>query len=321
MSRYMRNTAILAKKEVTYGTDAVPSGAANGMLVANCTINPLVADNQKRDLVRPYMGGSEELTGAAYVELSFEVEIAGSGAAGTAPPYGSLLCACGFAETESAGVRTEYNLVTPVDDSVTIYYYMDGVRHIARGCRGDVSLKMNSGGKPVFAFKFLGLDGGIAAAVPGAVDFSSFVTPLVVCEANTGDLTFGCTYTAATPTLTGGTGYPSKGIEIALGNKVSHVPLLGGESIDVGDRDVSGKIMLELTAAQEVTFMATVKANSTQSFGLMHGTTAGNRVMVFGPAGQLTQPTKQDVSGKLMIGFDVRIIPSAGNDELKIVVY
>lgn len=320
-TRYIRNTAILAKVEATYGTDATPTEGANALLVSNVSITPLAAQNVKRDLIRPYLGGSEELLGAVYVEMGFDVELAGSGAAGTAPAFGPLLRACGFTETVTAAVRTEYNLVTPVADSVSIYYFSDGVKHVATGCRGNVSFKMGSGERPVMSFKFLGLDGGITAAAPSALTLSGFKTPLVVSEANTGDVTFGATYTAATPTLTGGTGYPSKGLEIELGNSVNHVPLLGGETVDVSNRDASGKVQLDLTAAQEVTFMSNVKANTLQSVGLMHGTTAGYKVMLFMPAVQLINPSKQDVSGKLMVGYDLRVVPSAGNDELKLVVH
>lgn len=320
-TRYIRNTAILAKIESTYGTDSTPTEGANALLVSNVTINPLSAANVDRDLVRPYMGASEQLVGPANIELSFDIELSGAGAAGTAAAYGPLLRACGFAETLSASIRAEYNLVTPVADSVSIYYFSDGVKHIAKGCRGTLSLKMSAGGRPVLSFKFLGLDGGVTAASPSALTLTAFKTPAVISEPNTGDLTFGATYTAATPTLTGGTGYPSQGIDLDLGNAVNYTPLLGGESVDISQRQVTGKILLDLTAAQEVTFMASVKANTLQSLGLMHGTTAGYKVMIFMPAAQLINPSKSEVNGKMMIGYDIRALPSSGNDELKIVVH
>lgn len=321
VARYIRNTAILAKLETTYGTDAAPAEATDALLVSNVSINPLNAQNVSRDLIRPFLGGSEQLVGVANIEMNFDVELAGSGTAGTAPAYGPLLRACGFAEIATAGVRTEYTLVTPVTESVSIYYFSDGVKHVARGCRGDVSLKMSVKSRPVLSFKFLGLDGGVTAATPAALTLSGFKAPSVISELNTGDVMFGCTYTAATPELTAGTGYPSQGLEIALGNSVNFTPLLGGETIDVADRAVTGKVQLDLTAAQEVAFMASVKANTLQSMGLMHGIAAGYRVMVFMPAVQLINPSKVDVNGKLMIGFDLRAVPLLGNDELKIVVH
>ena len=321
VARYIRNTAILAKFETVYGTDAAPTEAANALLVSNVSINPLNAQNVSRDLVRPFLGGSEQLVGVANIEMSFDVEFAGSGTAGTAPAFGPLLRACGFSEAVTVGVRTEYTLVTPVTESVSIYYFSDGVKHVARGCRGDLSIKMGVKSRPVLSFKFLGLDGGVTAATPAALTLSGFKAPSVISELNTGDVMFGCTYTAATPELTGGTGYPSQGLEIALGNSVNFTPLLGGETIDVTDRAVTGKVQLDLTAVQEVAFMASVKTNTLQSAGLMHGIAAGYRVMAFMPAMQLINPSKVDVNGKLLVGYDLRAVPLLGNDELKIVVH
>lgn len=320
-TRYLRNTAILAKIEATYAVDPTPTGAANALLVSNVTINPLNAQNVDRDLVRPYLGGSEQLVGTAYIEIGFDVEIAGSGAAGTAPAYAPLLRACGFAETVTAAVRVEYNPVTPVADSVTLWYFSDGAKHVALGCRGNFAVKMGAGERPVFSFTFVGIDGGLTAASPDALTLSAWKTPLVVTDPNTGDVTFGATYTPATPTLTGGTGYPSQGLQLDLGNAVAHTPLLGGETVDVSQRSVTGRVSLDLTAAQEVTFLTNVKTNVASSLGLMHGTTAGYKVLLFMPSVQLVNPVKEDVNGKLLCAYDVRALPSSGNDELKIVVH
>lgn len=323
MARYFRNTAILAKIESSYGVDSTPTEGANAILVSNVSINPLNAQNVPRDLIRPYLGGSEQLVGNAYLEMSFDVELQGSGAAGTNPAYFPLLEACGFAVTNTASTRSNAYLETPADGSVSIYYFSDGAKRIAKGCRGNVSLKMNSGERPVMSFRFLGIDGGVTAASPSALTLTGFKTPGVVSDPNTGDLTFGCTFNAdaAAPVLTGGTGYPSLGLELDLGNAVAHVPMLGSESIDIGQREVVGKITLDLTAAQEVTFMTSVKANTTQSIGLLHGTVAGYKVIVFMPAVQLINPSHVERDGRLLIGFDIRAVPVSGNDELRLVAF
>jgi hypothetical protein len=67
--------------------------------------------------------------------------------------------------------------------------------------------------------------------------------------------------------------------------------------------------------------MAAVKAPTTQSMGLIHGTTAGNRGLIFMPNVQLINPSKGEVNGRRLIGYDLRINPSVGNDELRIAMY
>ena len=98
MALLTRKRLILAEIESQYGTDPNP-GAADAILVRDLSITPLQSDVVSRDLVRPYLGASEQLLANTRVECTFSVELAGSGAAGTAPRFGSVLKACGLAET------------------------------------------------------------------------------------------------------------------------------------------------------------------------------------------------------------------------------
>jgi len=139
----------------------------------------------------------------------------------------------------------------------------------------------------------------------------------VVNDANTGDLTFGGTY--ATGAITGGTAWPSRGLNLNVANSVNFTPLLGGETIDLTQREITGSMQLDLTAAQEVTFMAAVKANTLDTLSLLHGTTAGYKVLIHAPSFQMMNPSKQEVNGKRLIGYDIRCVPVSGNDELRIV--
>jgi hypothetical protein len=41
--------------------------------------------------------------------------------------------------------------------------------------------------------------------------------------------------------------------------------------------------------------------------------------MLHMPAVQLINPKKEELQGKRLIGFDMRILPSSGNDELRII--
>ena len=114
MALLSRKRLILAKSETTYGTDSTPTGSADAVLVRNLEITPIQADVVSRDLVRPYYGNSDQLLANTRVECTFEVELAASGTAGTAPRYGSILKACGMAETIVATTSVTY---APVSSS------------------------------------------------------------------------------------------------------------------------------------------------------------------------------------------------------------
>jgi hypothetical protein len=314
MPRFVRNSAILAKIETTEGTDATPTGAANALLVSNQSINPLNANNVDRDLMRNYFGASEQLVGTATVELSFTVELAGSGTAGTAAPWGELLRACGFAETGTVTWKG-YQPDTPGNaKSVTIYFYDDGVLHKLLGARGNVKPMLGIGQRPVLEFNFIGKDGGITAVANPSTTLTGFKTPLVVTDTNTSDIKLGGTY--ASGVVTGGTAYPSRGLMLDVGNSLQFNPLIGGEYVDISDRDVTGSMELDLTSAQEVSFMTSLKANTLQALSLEHGAVAGAIVGVYLPAAQLINPKKAELNGRRLVGYDIRAVPVTGNDDI-----
>lgn len=318
MPRYIRNTVILAKVETTSGTDAAPVAGSDAVLVSDMTITPLDAQNVSRDLVRGYFGGSEQLVGTASIKCSFTVELAGSGTAATAPQWGDLLIGCANAEALlSTPNRVEYTPVSSSLKSLTIYWYDDGVLHKLLYAMGTCKLSAKSGERPLLMFDFVGLDGGISAVALPSPTLTAWKTPVAVTKANVVDITLGCTYSAGA--LSGGTVYPSTGIALNYANTVNYVPLLSSERVDLTQRDTSGHMDLDLTAAQEVSFMATVKGNTTQGLGFTVGTAAGNKIIVFAPSVQMINPTKQEINGSRLCGYDLRIVPSSGNDELRIV--
>jgi hypothetical protein len=100
-----RKRLILAKTESPYGTDSSPDGS-DAILVRDLSITPLQSDVVDRELIRPYLGASEQLLANTRVEVTFQVELAGSGTAGTAPAFGGVLQACGFSATTTAAAIT-----------------------------------------------------------------------------------------------------------------------------------------------------------------------------------------------------------------------
>jgi hypothetical protein len=321
MPRYIRNTVILAKVETTAGTDAVPTGAANAVLVTEMSIDPLDAANVQRKVVRGYFGASEELVGPASVKVSLTVELAGSGTAATPPALGALLRGCGVAEGVLATpARVEYTPVSTAQETLTIYYYDDGALHKLTGVMGNCTLNAKIGDRGVLKFDFVGLDAGLSAATPSGTSFSAWKKPVAISKANVTDIILGGSYAAGA--ITGGTPYSSTGLDLMLGNTVNFTPLLSSESVDITDRESTGGIELDLTAAQEVAFMTSVKTNLTQGLAFTIGTASGNKVLIYGSNVQLTKPKKVERNGRRLIGYDLRFIPSAagaGNDEWRLV--
>lgn len=96
---------LLAVSEATYGQDPVP-GASAAILVRDLSITPIQSDSVNRDVVRPYLGSTEQLLANTHVQCTFTVDLTGSGTPSTAPRFSSLLKACGFTETYTSSAIT-----------------------------------------------------------------------------------------------------------------------------------------------------------------------------------------------------------------------
>ena len=319
MSRLTKKTVILVKVETTAGTDAVPTGTLNAIQVANMSITPVDAKMVTLNTITPWFGGSRDLTATSCVKISFDVLLAGSGTAATAPAWGALLLGCAMAESTGlvTPARVEYDCVTDSLKTVTIYYYHDGVLHKALGCMGSPKLSAKSGEAPKFTFDFTGIDGIPTATANATAVLTAWKTPATITKANVTDVLLGCTYAAGV--LTGGTSYNSSGLTLDWGNSVAFSPLLSQEQIVLSDRAVKGALELDLTAAQEVTQIAAVKANTLTSMGFTIGTATGNKIMLYAPAVQFKNPKKVDFNGQILIGLDMALLPVAGNDEIKLI--
>lgn len=309
MSLLTRKRTILAKIETTYGTDPTPTGAANAILVRNLNITPLNAELLNRDLVRPYLGASEQLLASAYVGIDFEVEMAGAGAAGTAPAYGSLLKACGMTETLVALATATYTPVSSSFSSVTIYYNVDGVLHKLTGCRGNVEIDIKARQIPVFKFTFTGLYNAPSDTVLPTVSYTAFQTPLAANSDNSSGFSL-FSYSGALESLT-----------MNFNNGVQYRSLIGAEDVLMTDRQLSGQVVFEAPTIAAKDFFSLALGTTLGALDITHGTTAGNKVQISSSRVNVTNPTYQDQNGIQMLQVPMRLIPStAGNDEISIVV-
>jgi hypothetical protein len=126
-----RKRLILSKIESTYATDSSPAGT-DAILVRNLEITPLESDVVSRDLIRPYLGNYDQLLAQTRVVVTFQVEMAGSGTAGTAPRFNSLLRACGMSETITAAAVTG-SAVAAAANTITLAAAASAVDDIYNG--------------------------------------------------------------------------------------------------------------------------------------------------------------------------------------------
>lgn len=306
MPRLIRKLAILNKIETTYGVSSTPA-AINGIIASNVNFTPFEAQEVSRDLVLPYLGNQGIILTGKHAKLEFDVEIAGAGAAGDVPKYGSLLRSCGFAETIAAGVSVTYSIVETGVESSTIFFEMDGVRHVMLGCRGNLSLNLAPSAIPKYRLSMTGLLGTITDQALTATSLTGWTTPVEASSANT------------TMSLHGWTSI-AESLSIDLGNTVTPRFLIGSESVIISDRKVTGQAVVEATSLATIDWFARALARTRGALAVAHGKTAGNIVEINGPALEIGKISQGQRDGILNYSLPLSFCPVNGRDELTIVV-
>lgn len=303
-----RKRLILAKTETTYGTDPTPTGGSNAVLVRNIEVTPLQADVVTRDVIRPYLGNYEQLLANQRVEITFEVELAGSGAAGTAPAYAPLLKACGLSETVVASTSVTYAPVSSSFSSCTIYFNNDGVQHKITGCRGNLTITGEVGTIPVISFTMTGIYNAPTDTAAGAVTYGNQSTPVLFKEGNTSGFQLfsysGCL----------------QSFSLDLANEILYRELVGcTKSVTLTDRKPNGTVVIEAPTIAAKDYWTIATGNTTGNLTFQHGQTAGNIVTFLASTVDIANPTYADQDGVQMLSLPYVAMPTtAGNDELSL---
>lgn len=308
MALKMRRLAVLAKIETTYGTDSTPTGAANAILLQDVTITPMEADQVERTLIRAYLGANPVVLAAKRMRLQATVDFAGAGAAGTVPKYGPLLRGCGMAEVVTAGTKVEYAPISSGEEGITLYCYLDGILHKGVGARGTFGISLGTRDFSKLTFDFTGFFVTPSSAAVPAADYSGFIEPRPVGFADTPTFTID-SYAA-----------PMRSFTYTHGNTVSFRDLVQRQAIEISDRKPTANAVIEAPLVSTKDFFAAASAQTPLAVACQHGSTAGNIVEVSLPKSQLLNPAYQDDDGNAMLAIDMRPLPNAGNDELKITV-
>ncbi len=308
MALLTRKRVILIESESSYGTDPTPS-ATDVVLVTDLSITPQSSDVVNRDVVRPYLGSSEQLLANTRVECSFSVELAGSGTAGTAPRYGNALKATGLSETVASGTSVTYAPVSSSFSSVTIHYNVDGVRHKVTGCRGSFTITAEVGTIPTIDFTFTGIYNAPTDTALPTVTYGNQATPLIFKNGNTSGFQL-LSYAGALQSLT-----------MDLGVSTVYRELVGGtKEVIITDRASNGSVTIEApTLAQKDYFTAALTDSSLGNLAFLHGTTAGNKVQLTSSKVDIGDVAYGEADGVAMLEIPYTLVPTAANNEVSLI--
>ncbi len=152
----MDRQLLLGKQQVTAGV-APAMTAADAMWAENVKWKPEALGRVRSSPAKPGVGRTKAQVYGQYVTFDFDIPLIGSGVAGTAPKWGPVFPACGWAETVVAATSVTYApMPNPTATSKSMAFkWRDGERrqHMVVDWKGTVSFKLTAGERPMMMFR------------------------------------------------------------------------------------------------------------------------------------------------------------------------
>ena len=304
MTRHAKKILLLAEIESTYGVDASPT-TNDAMLIMSPSITPIAGDTISRELVRPYFGALPTQLTNKRVEISFAIDYAASGEAGTAPAYAKILRACGLAQTATT-TQVTYTPVSAEFESVTLYYYLDGALHAVTGTRGTFSLTYEAGANPLLNFTLTGMYNRPTTRTLPSASYPAFKDPLIAGTPNMAAFSVvGVASTAACPSK----------IEFDLGTTIGNYNTLCDSSAIISAREATIKTTITAPVLATKNYYQAVETGDNNPFVLTHGVSAGQKITLHAPKAQLSELGHGENENVLQYELSLKLLPNAGNDE------
>lgn len=301
-----RKSVILAKVETTYGTDAVPVAATDAILSSEPQIKP-IGKRLERDHVRASISPLQPIIIGEMYEVTFVTEIKGSGTAGTAPEIAPLFLGCGMAETIVAVTSAAYDPVSSSFDSLSIYFYRDGILHKILGARGTFQAVVESSEYGKISWTFQGIYEGPTDISLVTGTYNAQLPP--ICVATT--FTMG-SYTPV-----------AKKVEVNIGNAMGRRDDLkestGLKEIIITNRDTKGSFDPESVLVAAKNFWSEWNASTAQALSCVIGASAGNIYEISGPKCVFDDLSYGDRDGNLTLEIPFTMAMDTGDDELQFI--
>jgi len=302
----MKKLVLLAVAQVAKGTPGAPVPGTNAILCKGFTPQPIKGKFTERGLIKGSKGNFGGIFSGEHRVFEFEVELAGSGTAGTAPKFAPLLLGCAMAETLLAVTSAAYQPTAGDGTYLTLYGYLDGVLFKMTDALGTVAWALNSEEIPVQKFTFTGTYEAMTdVAFPAGIVFTGFTKPVTVGKANT-------------PTFTlGGIALVVKSFGIDLGNQVQWKDWIGDSGTKNPDRKPTASAVFELTSVATKDWGEATRLGDEMALVLEHGKVAGNICRLAAPKLQINaEPSISDDNGTVLLSCSFAVMPNTGNDEL-----
>ena len=311
---------LTAKLETNYGVAEALTRVDAILVAGDLEITPLAGETVSREINYPYFGAAGEIPVNSHQTVGFKVEATGSGVPHTAPAYGSLLRACGFAETITANTAgggapsngfVTYNPISANIESLTIGFNIDGQHYTLTGAVGTVNFTGGANVIPYLEFTFTGLwNAPTTVAQIANPDFTDFALPMVGSNLNTPEFT-----------LFGNSDMGLTTYNADIANEIEHREIIGAANqVILIDRAANGSVTVDAPRVADLDFVSNARNATEGTFRITHGSIAGRIFQLDAPKVRALPPTVAESSGIQQWTAALSFIPDTGNDELIVTV-
>jgi len=299
-------TALFAAVESTYGT---PATLTQAILCKVTGFAPYDANMKELDYQQSKYGSQKSIIMSAWARIDVEIDMTGSGTAGTKPLYEMLLRACGLSVIEgSTPDDTVIGLATTGHASATIGYYMDGMLFTMAGCRGNATIGLSPEGFPVFNLTIWGVPVNPQDVTTPDMDFSGYLEPVPINDGTTTFSLFG--YSAVLQSLS-----------LDVGFEINRRDKPNDKGVYLRNRKSKGSVTIDLPLVAQKDFFGLIRSHGTGALSAVIGATAGNINTISAPKVQLLgSPSITETDNYVQIGMQLALLPNsdAGDDDLVI---
>lgn len=302
----LHRTQIAAKQETTEGQAMTLANTDAFLAFRQGDPQPNVK-MYERSPYRESLSMLPSLPGERTAKLPFQVELTGSGTAGTAPFWGKLMKPCAFAETVTPATSVAYSPASLSIPSMTLAAYMDGVIYLIWGARGNLKLVLEIGKPGLLQFDFEACDfSQLDGALLTGVTYSAVIPPA---------------FLGATFTLDGVAFLVNK-VDIDFGNTLAPRPdpnaPSGTRSVLITGRKPKITLDPEMMLASTKDIWTMWKNGATGALACTMGSVAGNTIALGAGQFQLEGIKHGERSGLRTVNLTALLAMSSGDDEFSL---
>jgi len=268
-----KNTFFLSKKKNTYLTDPTPTGA-DAIEAFDIEITP-ARNIKERNQGFGTLGSKASFINSDVVDVKFKTFLSGNGTlnGSTQPIVGKLFDACGFVGTFTTSWDHTFS---STQGSVTIWFFIDGMKYVINGVRGNFSITMTAGEFPIVEWTMKGrmfTQSTISIMTPTTWQSNPKVVQTEDFELGSG------TNIDGIETLT----IAQSGLQYFKDINNNY----GFGRVAITDLDIDVKINPEMTTTLESQFETAILASTTYASHFVHGSGTGEKFTFSFPALQI----------------------------------